>query len=282
VNRSRLVLFLLLFLPLSLRGERVVTLGAPVTEIVFALGAGDSVVAVDQSSTHPEAAAALPQVGYVRMVSAEGILSVEPERILAADTLGPPAAVEQLKSSGIPLLLVPNPHDAATLREAILLLGRELGREKPAQALVESIEADLAQARARWAGRERPRVVFLMGNSGSAMAAGAGTQADGIITLAGGENLFAGYQGYKPVSEEALLGNAPDIVLVGAFRPTSAPDPRDVLRGLGLVNLAESGDIEIRALDAGDYLAFGPRTGKAALRLSELLAANGGEVAGDE
>jgi ABC-type hemin transport system substrate-binding protein len=191
VNRSRLVLFLLLFLPLSLRGERVVTLGAPVTEIVFALGAGDSVVAVDQSSTHPEAAAALRRwatCAWYRRRHPECRAGAHPR----GGHPGPAAAVEQLKSSASRSCSSPTRTTPPTLREAILLLGRELGREKPAQALVESIEADLAQARARWAGRERPRVVFLMGNSGSAMAAGAGTQADGIITLAAAENLFAG------------------------------------------------------------------------------------------
>lgn len=77
--------------------SRVVSLGGAVTEIVFALGEEDRLVARDTTSDHPAAAEELPDVGYIRALSAEGVLSVSPDLILAEEGAGPPEAVELLK-----------------------------------------------------------------------------------------------------------------------------------------------------------------------------------------
>ncbi|MFW5883602.1 MAG: hemin ABC transporter substrate-binding protein, partial [Verrucomicrobiota bacterium] len=100
---------------------------------------------------------------------------------------------------------------------------------------------------------------------------GRDTQGAGILTLAGGRNLFDSYTGYKPVSEEALIQTNPDFIFIGSHGSTDA-EPRERLAALGMERLAEATGAELRLLDLSEYLSFGPRTGKAALRLAEIFA----------
>jgi len=245
---------------------RVVTLGGPATEIVFALGAGDQVVATDASSGYPAEAGQLPQVGYVSSISAEGVISQRPDLVLATSRVGPAAAVEQLRAAGVEVVVVPNPGDAGTLQESIQTLGNALGREVEAGRLWKQISGELAAARSLAV--ERPRVAFLMAGGGGALAAGGGTQGGGVIGLAGGENIFADLEGYKPVSKEALLSRKPDVILIGDHSGMS--DSQAALGGMGLGNLELPG-VRVRVISVADYLAFGPRIGQAAGALARIL-----------
>lgn len=254
---------------------RVTTLGAGITEISFALGAGEQVIAVDQSSQYPPQVADLPQVGYVGAVSAEGILSVNPSLIIASDRLGPPAVVEQLRRTRIPIHIFPNANDRESLESTIFSLGELLHRQQQAKDLWQEIAADLDEAESRAARAERrPRVTFLMGNAGTPLAAGTQTQAHGMITLAGGQNLFQGFQGYKSVSEEALLTAGPDWVLVAAHQPTEDDCPRQILRSMGLPNLARDPSQKMALIDIANFLTFGPRVGESVSELNALFFAD--------
>ena len=197
-----ITLFLSVFaLPLAAQYQRVVTLGGPVTEIVFALGAGDQVVAVDSSSVFPEKEIdGLPVVGYVAAVGAEGLLGLEPDLIVATSRLGPPAVVEQLKSTGVPLLIVDSPNDIPSLKDAVYQIGKKLGRDTEAKGLWSKIDRDLSAANQFAEEHGSPTVVFLLGSRGAAMAAGTDTQGGGILTQAGGKNLFSDFNGYKPIT----------------------------------------------------------------------------------
>lgn len=256
---------------LGTASERIVTLGGPVTEIVFALGAGEAVVAVDQSSAFPPEVSSLPQVGYVSAVSAEGILAMAPTRLITTNRIGPPATVSQLRASRIPLDIIPNPNDLESLRAAITAIGRSVGREAAAAELWTRIEGDLERVREMPQPATAPRTAFLLGNAGVPLAAGRETQAHGILTLAGAQNMFAGQIGYKPVSEEALIEAGLTHIFVGTHQPEAGADARVHLRRLGLQNLARSPDLRVDALDLTRFLTFGPRTGEAALELAAIL-----------
>ncbi len=86
--------------------RRIVSVAGSLTEIVYALGAEDRLVGVDATSLHPPSARALPQVGYHRSLSAEGILSLAPDLVLASETAGPPAILDQIRSAGVPIRIV--------------------------------------------------------------------------------------------------------------------------------------------------------------------------------
>ena len=106
--------------------QRIVALGGPVTEIVYALGAEVHLVGVDASSLYPKAAQELPSVGYFRQVPAEGVLSLGPTLVLASEETGPPATLEQLRSAGTRVEVIPSAASADGAKEKIRAVAEAL------------------------------------------------------------------------------------------------------------------------------------------------------------
>lgn len=125
-------------------GERLITIGGDVTEIVFATGAGDQVVARDSTSTQPAAAAALPDVGYMRQLNAEGILALKPTRVLASDQAQPTIALSQISEVGVTVVPVASVNRLEAVSNKIRRLASALGREAQGQALIEDYQRRLA------------------------------------------------------------------------------------------------------------------------------------------
>jgi len=250
-------------------GERVIALGGAVTEIVYALGEGDRLVARDSTSTWPSEAEALPDVGYVRALSPEGVLSVDPNLIVAIEGSGPVEAVEVLLAAGVPFVTVPEGFDAAAIRTKIETVAEALGVAEAGATLADQVEAELASAVAEARIDTPPRVLFVLSmQGGRIMAAGADTSAQGIIELAGGLNAMEGFDGYQQVSDEAVLLAQPDVILMMDRSGDHAADEAGVLShpALGATPAAESGAI-VR-LPGMLLLGFGPRTPEAVRALS--------------
>ena len=125
--------------------ERIVTLGGTITEIVFALGAGERVVGVDASSSFPAAAERLPKVAYHRRLSAEGVLSLSPTLIIATTEAGPPEALRQIESAGVRLLILPHEATVDGAVDMIEGIARDLGARDTGAALVRNLKEDLAR-----------------------------------------------------------------------------------------------------------------------------------------
>jgi iron complex transport system substrate-binding protein len=252
--------------------QRVVALGGVVTEIVYALGQEDRLVARDATSTWPEEAEDLPDVGYVRALSPEGVLSVDPDLILAIEGSGPPETMDVLEAADIPLITVPEGHDAAAIRARIETVATALGVAEAGEALARDVETALAAAVADAAGAVPPRVLFVLSmQGGRIMAAGDNTGAEGIIELAGGVNAMAGFEGYKQVSDEAVLLAAPDVILMMDRSGDHAADDAGIRAhpALGQTPAAEAGAI-VR-LPGLLMLGFGPRTPEAVRALSRAF-----------
>jgi iron complex transport system substrate-binding protein len=196
--------------------ERIVSVGGAVTETLFALGAGPRVVAVDTSSVFPEAAAALPQVGYQRSLSAEPILALRPTLVIVSPEAGPPAALAQLRAAGVRVEEVGQAHSPEQTVARTRAIAALLGVGGPGAALADQIARDAAAAsqRAR-ARRTAPRVVFVYARGGgNVMVSGTGTAASARLDLAGAINAVDGYQGFKPLSAEARVAAHPEAILV--------------------------------------------------------------------
>lgn len=240
--------------------ERVVSLGGAVTEIVYALGEQDRIVAVDTTSIYPEQATELPNVGYVRQLAAEGVLALDPDLILAIDGAGPASAVEVLKAGAVPFVDVPEAFSAEGVLQKVTVVGDALGVPDKAEALKAEIAADFkATAEAVSRAEEKPGVLFLLSaGSGRVLAAGSNSAADAAITLAGARNVFADFEGYKPVNAEALVAAAPDYILA-MKRP--GIEPLDDARALSGIELTPAGkNNRFIAVDGQALLGFGPRT----------------------
>lgn len=253
--------------------DRIVSLGGSVTEIVAALGAADRLVARDTTSTYPESVAALPNVGYVRALSPEGVLSLQPTLILAEDGAGPPEAMEVLKASGVTVQTIPGDPSPEGVLAKITAVANALNLPAEGEALSAEVAAGLEAARARAAGVSTPkRVLFILSlQGGRVMAGGAGSEAEGIITLAGGINAATGFDGYKLMTDEAVLAAQPDVILMMDRTGDMAIGDADVLAQPALAATPAAVSGAIVRMDGMLLLGFGPRTPQAAAALHDAL-----------
>ncbi|WP_417248158.1 heme/hemin ABC transporter substrate-binding protein [Celeribacter sp.] len=259
--------------------SRIVAIGGPVTEAVFALGEGHRVVARDTTSRFPDEVNALPDVGYMRQLSAEGVLSVGPDLIITRDTAGPPEVLDQLRAAAIPMVETRDAFTAEAVAENVRIVGEALGVVDKAEELAATIEADFAELAAARADGAAPRVVFVLSNQGGRLnVAGRGTGAHGVLELAGAENVFADdFEGYKIASDEAIIAAAPDVVLM--MEPTGEEE-HDARRAdtlaLPAISQTPAGQNGAFVLVPPAALGFGPRTASMAKQLrADLLAATG-------
>lgn len=206
---------------LALTPSRIVTLAPNLTEIVFALGAGDRLAGVSDHSDYPPAARALPRVGGLE-VSVEKVASLRPDLVLAVAEGSGRGAVMSLRSAGLPVLVVPSGSLDAAL-EGIRLVAQRLDRREAGALLLEDLEARRRAARGIVAAAKgpRPRAVLLIWPD-PPQAAGGGTLLNDVLVEAGAENLLAAKSGWPIVSAE-FLATAPLDVLVVSHSAENAP-----------------------------------------------------------
>ena len=257
--------------------QRIVTIGGALTEIVYALGAENRLVGRDSTSTFPQAAAALPDAGYMRAVSAEGVLSLDPDGILASEGAGPLEALDVLKAAGLRFDMVPDSYDREGILVKIRRTGAFLDLAPAAKVLEDEVAADLdaATTEAARAGGGR-RVLFVLSTEGGRiMASGTGTAADGMLALAGLANATPGFTGYKPLAPEAIIEAAPDIVLMMARGGAPAPDAATLFADPALSQTPAAAKQALIVMDGLYLLGFGPRTASAVRDLVRAVVTHG-------
>ncbi|MBJ7404662.1 MAG: hemin ABC transporter substrate-binding protein [Bradyrhizobium sp.] len=252
---------------------RTVSIGGAITEILYALGLESRVVGIDTTSLYPPAALRdKPNVGYMRQISAEGVLGLDPTLILAIQGSGPRETMEILETAKVPLVLVPETYSEDGLIEKIKLVGHAMGVNARAECLSAAVGADLAQLRALRAKVTKPvRVMFVMSlQNGRAMVAGHKTAADEIIRLAGAANAVDDYDGYKVISDEAIVAAKPDVVLsIERGKDSLQADAVYTHPGFALTPVAANKSFI--TMDGLYLLGFGPRTAAAARDLAVKL-----------
>lgn len=276
---QRMIATLLVMLALLAGGQaasaaedRIVAAGGVVTEILYALGAADRIAGVDATSLHPpEALQAKPNVGYVRQLSAEGVLSLRPSRIIAIEGAGPPDVMRLLADAGVPIATIPEDYSAAGVSARIRAVGAAAGLAEQAGALAADVEGRFARLTALRSGVERPRrVLFVLAlRDGRPMVGGRNSGADAIIRLAGAVNAAGGVEGYKPMADEAVIAAMPDVVLM-MDRGAHAVKPDDLFQMPAFAATPAAARRALVLMDGLYLLGFGPRTPAAA---RDLMAA---------
>jgi iron complex transport system substrate-binding protein len=258
--------------------ERIVSLGGSVTETVYALGRGQEVVAVDQTSQYPEVTQKLPNIGRLEQASAEGILAQKPTLLLALEGTGPKEALAALVAAGVRVEIIPAEKSIAGAKARIEKLGALLDRTREASTLLGQLEQDLALAKIEVAHlKSAPKVMFVYARSaGSVQVAGQGTGAAAIISLAGGALATPELKEYRPLSAEGLLAAQPEVML---FTERGLRLIGGVDAALGIAGVADTPagkNRRIVAIEDNLLLSFGPRVGEAVRRLAaELTKAEG-------
>ncbi len=255
------------------QAKRVVTVGGALTEIVYALGLEDRLVGIDTTSLYPpQALQQKPNVGYMRQLSAEGVLGLNPELILATEGSGPKETLAVLSEAKVPIATVPEAFSEDGILERIRVVAHELGVEQRGACLSEAVTKDLAAMRKlREKITDRRRVMFVISFvNGRAMVAGRKTAAHEIIALSGGVNAVDGYDGYKSLSEEAIVAAKPDVVLV-MQRGRDSISSETIFSNAAFALTPAAKDKAFIAMDGLYLLGFGPRTAAAARDLAISL-----------
>jgi iron complex transport system substrate-binding protein len=253
--------------------SRIASIGGSVTEIVYALGEQDKLVARDSTSLYPEEALKLPDVGYMRQLSPEGVLSVNPTGLLVVEGSGPKETIDVLKKASVPFISVPETFDHAGILEKIRVVGKAFGADEKAAALSAEVDADLAAAERLTAGvPEKKRVLFVLSmQGGKILAAGSHTAANSIIELAGAVNAVEGYSGYKQLSDEAAVLARPDIILMMDRGDGQGVSEADLFAHPAIAPTPAGQAKKLIRMDGNFLLGFGPRTAGAIRELATAL-----------
>lgn len=257
------------------QASRVVAIGGSVTEIIHELGQQHRLVARDTTSQFPDSVTSLPDVGYMRALSPEGVLSVDPDLIIALEGSGPLETIEVLKRASVPIVFVPETYDGEGVVKKIEVVGEALGVTDAAAVMAEQVAADIAEARelAATSGRQ-PSVMFILTvQDGRIVASGTGTAAHGIIALAGGRNVIDAYEGYRQLTDEAIIEAAPDVILMMERSGEHDMTPPDLTAIPAIASTPAGAEGRIIHMDGSYLLGFGPRTASAVRDLAASLHA---------
>lgn len=257
--------------------RRIVSVGGALTESLYALGAQADLVGADTTSLYPDAARQLPSVGYARTLSAEGVLSLRPTLVVATQEAGPPAVLRQIESARVPLVLLDADHRVEGVLARTQRLAELCGRAEAGRTLVVELQRTWAAtqeqlARRNASGKPAPRVLFVLSHSmAQVRVAGSGTAADAMIRYAGAVNVLGGVDGYKPLTPEAAIAAAPDVILATEQGLQAAGGTDGLLKAPGLAQTPAGRARRVVALDALFMLGFGPRLPHAVTALADAL-----------
>ena len=249
--------------------HRLVTLGGSVTEIVYALGAGDLIVATDQSSLYPKRAQKLPSVGYYRSVPAEGVAAMRPSLVLASDHAGPPLAIKQLKALGIQVESLSDEPTMASLQSRIRQIAQALHQEQAGEDLIVEVNQRVAAA-LKLPVRSQSTILIVM-RGGKLLGAGGDTAANVVIEQSGLQNVFIALKSYQPITPEAVSVAAPEVIIVTQSTVSALGGLEKLKAQPALMHTPAVKNNQVIVLD--DLLAqgFGPRVGLAIQTIREAL-----------
>lgn len=222
INKQTTVLAIMLMVLYSVLGQaesnnsRIISAGNAVTELIYALGAEQQLIAVDVTS-HLPSESILPKVGYHRQLSAEGLIALNPTRVVGSVEMGPDTTLVLLKQVGIKVDVVNTEATIEGLLKRVDQLAEITDTQKNSDALKESIKKSVMALNDNQPPiTEQKKVLFLMIHEGRpANVAGKETSANEIIRLAGAINPAAKQlTAYKPLAMESLVAMQPDLLLV--------------------------------------------------------------------
>ncbi len=256
--------------------NRIVSVGGAITEIVYALGEEDRLVARDTTSNYPSEVRALPDVGYIRRLSPEGILSVNPDMLITQEGAGPVETVELLREAAISLVEIPEGFTADAVITKIMTVAEALGVPEKGAALAEQIRSDLDAAAASTEGMRDKRVLFILTMAGGRiMVGGQNTAAQGIIELAGATNAASGFDDYKTMTDEAIIQSGADVILLMDSKDSRRVTDEQLFSHPAIAATPAGQNRSVVRMDGMKMLGFSVRTAQAITELSRALRETG-------
>ena len=260
----------------ALNHSRIVIAGGSLTEIVYLLGQEKKLVGVDITSKYPLSATKLTSIGYLRNLSAEGILSLSPTLLLAESDIGPPAVLNQLNKTSLETKIISDDLTMAGIKNKIDCIVSILNLKKNNYISVYNDIKDKITKIEKYKSlnekRNKKVLIVLMMRGTSPIIAGKNTSGHGLISALGLLNSMSQVDGWKPVSKEEIILSNPDYVIVTNRTFNSFLSSKDFIlkTGLNFTNAGEDNNLIIE--DGMALLGFGPRTLDVGIKISEIIA----------
>lgn len=260
--------------------SRVAIAGGSITEIFYLLGEQKRIVATDRTSNYPEEAKQFPSVGYVRNLSAEGLVALKPNLIIGDHDMGPPKVLDLVRRTGINIITIPKNFSSEGVVSKIRCIAKILDIQDKAETIIDKEITPAALALKTLLrsspSASQPRVAVLLGIRGGVfLAAGLQTSGDGLLKMAGAKNVMNAFNNWKPVSTEAMLKANPDYIIIPKRGVESAGGMAQLKEhpSLRLINATKNN--RIITYDGMSMLGFGPRTIEVAYSLAKALRKKG-------
>jgi len=259
----------------DVKGQRIVCVSKHLTEMLFALGKGSQIVAVDLSSTYPDSARLLKTVGYHRVLSAEGIISMNPDLVIHSNDIGPETVVPQLVKVGLKIKVFPGANTLDSARLLLTQLGEYFDAKQQADSINKVIDADMLKvAEAQKQYTDTPSVMIIhfgRANNVYFVMSGRNGAGDKMITMAGGKAAKYDAKGAREISAEAVAAANPDVIIATdfGFDKMGGVEKFKSIPGVALTNAAKNN--RIVRFEEHDLVYFGPRSGHNILQLMKLI-----------
>lgn len=270
--------------------ERIVPLSGSLSEIVFTLGLGDRVVARDITATFAQAEK-LPVVTRNHDVSAESVLSLRPDLVVAETTTGPEEAIGQIRDAGVPVLVIDPAKDLGDVGRRIQAVADALGVPAAGKELTKRSEDRIAAVRKeipRSSGSgEQPRVAFLYlrGSASVYLIGGRDSGATSLLEAAGAVDAGADSgleKDFTAITTEALARAAPDAILVMTKGLDSVGGVDGMVEIPGVAQTPAGMARRVVSIEDGVLLNYGPRTDQVLKSIvAQLYAGGSGNDGGD-
>ena len=263
-------------LPVTANSEtpRIISAGGSITEIIYALGRGDWVVATDNTSSYPESAREVTKLGYFRQLSTEGVLAQHPTHLIGADATGPEIMLEQVKSAGVQVTVLHQPRSLSGLLNVIRDVGDILNAKADANRLIENIRGEVEVQRQRFLSNAEVskslRALFIVANNDRGLTvAGGNTVPQALFSELGITNVGREIDGYKLIDNETVLAGNPDFILVAGHMLHGENALQKLCSQKAIVPTFAGKHCLVRSIDSSIGLGLSPRFAEALAIVAE-------------
>jgi iron complex transport system substrate-binding protein len=257
---------------------RIVCLSKHLTEMLFALGKGHDIVAVDLSSTYPDSAKLLKTVGYHRALSAEPIISMNPDLVIHSNDIGPENVLPQIEKAGLKVKAFGGANSIDSAKLLLKELGKFFGVEEKADSVIKHMEEGIARATdtVKAMGiHDSLRVMIIhfgLRNNNYFVMSGRNGVGDKMLRLAGASVALYDGKGSREMSAEAVALANPDVIVATDFGFDRMGGMDKFISDVPGVSLTNAGkNKRIVRFEEHDLIYFGPRTGENLIKLVHLL-----------
>jgi iron complex transport system substrate-binding protein len=264
------------FIATPTKNEKIVSLSPNLTEIVFALGLGDKVVAVSSDCDWPAEAKDKPKVGSFWQPNTEAIIAAKPDLVVCETFLQQKEAAETLKRAGLQVISL-HVESIEELYNAILQIGSASGCSDKAELLAAKIKNELEQIRIKTSSAKKVMVLWVL-QTEPMRVVGVKTFVNEIIDIAGGQNVIAptGDQ-YPAVGTETILTSGAEVIIQSAMGTEDIKKQQETAENFwnsatpGFANIPAVKNKKIYVINSDTVLRLGPRLPQGALTVAKLL-----------